>query len=197
MATSLLLRVLTTQELAADKSLVPLVNMINNVYGRGLEGVEDLIDRYSGSDALLDDLGTEGLCAFMLDTSQNLRPVAVVGAKRWKGYRNRGNPYDNGGDWEIGPAASDGDPQYRKKGLVDQCLEALYTRLLAGEQAGTVRLRMTVLEDVNAPYWRRKGYEQDGERWVIPRGRWHKLFEYTVIDMVKEISVIPSPGMGT
>lgn len=197
MATSLLLRVLTTQELECDKSLLPLINMINQVYRRGLPGVEDLLDRYSGPDDLLSDLGTDGLCAFVLDSSQNLRPVAVVGAKRWKGYRNNGNPYDDGSDWEIGPAASDSDPQYRKKGLVDRCLESLYTRLLAKAQSGTVRLRMTVLEDVNAEYWRRKGYRQDGERWVIPRGRWHKVFEYTVIDMLKEISVSLSPRTET
>jgi hypothetical protein len=189
MATSLSVRVLTTQELAGDASLLPLIDMINQVYGAGLEGVaEDILDRYSGSDDLLQELGTEGLCAFVLDSSNDNRPVAVAGVKRWKGYRNNGNPHNDGRDWEIGPAASHRDPQYRKKGLVDRCLQALYTHLLTQTETGPVRLHMTVLEDVNAEYWKRKGYKQDGERWLIPKGRWHKLYEYVVIDMLKEIS---------
>lgn len=188
MATGLSVRVSTIQELAGDEFLRPLIQMINETYGAALEGVEDMLDRYSGSDDFLQELGMDGLCAFVLDSSSNNRIVAVVGAKRWKGYRNNGNPHNDGRDWEIGPAASHKDPQYRKKGLVDRCLQALYTRLLTQAETGPVRLHMTVLEDVNAEYWKRKGYKQDGERWLIPKGRWHKIYEYVVIDMIKEIS---------
>lgn len=188
METNLALRVLTTQELAKDPSLLPLIQMINETYGTNLEDPEDMHDRYSESDELLQELGPDGICAFVLDCGKNNSPVAVVGAHRWKGHRTNGNPNDDGRDWEIGPAASHRNPQYRKKGLVERCLQALYARLLAQAEAGPVRLHMTVLEDLNAEYWKRKGYKQDGERWLIPKGRWHKLHEYIVIDMLKEIS---------
>lgn len=196
MATQLLLRALTTQELANDMSLLPLIDMINEIYTENLEGVQDIIDRYSGPNEFLKDLGTDGLCAFLLDPSKDNRPVAMAAVKRWKGYRGSGSPHNGGMDWEVGPVASHRDTQYRKKGLVDRCLEALYSRLLAQAQTGTVRLHMTVLEVPNAPYWRRKGYQQDGERWEIPPGEWHKVDGYTVVDMLKEISVSSSTSSG-
>ncbi|KEF53940.1 uncharacterized protein A1O9_09735 [Exophiala aquamarina CBS 119918] len=194
METNLVLRVLTTQELAKDPSLIPLIQMINETYEGNLEDPEGINDRYSGPDELLQELGADGLCTLVLDCGNNNSPVAVVGARRWKGHRNYGNPQDDGRDWEIAPAASHRDPKYRKKGLVDRCLQAVYAHLLAqagtGAEAGPrpVRLHMTVLEDLNAEYWKRKGYKQDGDRWLIPKGRWHKFHEYTVIDMLKEIS---------
>lgn len=192
METNLALRVLTTQELGKDPCLLPLIQMINETYSTNLEDPDHINDRYAEADELLQELGPDGICALILDCTngKNNSPVAVAGVHRWKGNRNNGNLKfeDDGRDWEIAPAASLRDPKYRKKGLVDRCLQALYTRLLAQVEAGPVRLHMVVLEDLNAEYWKRKGYKQDGERWLIPKGRWHKLHEYVVIDMLKEIS---------
>lgn len=190
MEAALSLRVLTTQELADDKALPPLVIMINEAYKRAEEQYAGgpVTARYLGPAALLEDLASNGLCVIIFDTSKGNTPVAVAGAKRWKGSQGMGNPDKDGREWEITPVAVSSNPEYRKRGLVDQCLKALYTRLLERVEDGTVRLWVKVVEDLLSEYWARKGFKQVGPQWFIPIGEWHRNRGFTLIDMLKEIS---------
>jgi hypothetical protein len=190
MAAALSLRVLTTQELADDKALLPLVVMINEAYNRAEEEYAEgpVTARYLGPAALLEDLGSDGLCVLISDTSKDNTPVAVAGAKRWKGPQGMSNPNKDGREWEITPVAVSSHPEYRKRGLVDQCLKPLYTRLLERVEDGEVKLWVKVVEDLLSEYWSRKGFKQVGPQWFIPIGQWHKSRGFTLIDMLKEIS---------
>lgn len=189
MAVALSLRVLTTQELADDKALLPLVIMINEAYKRAEEVYAEgpVTARYLGPAALLEDLGSDGLCVLISDPSKDNTPVAVAGAKRWI-PQGMGNPNKDGREWEITPVAVFSHPEYRKRGLVDQCLKALYPYLLERVEDGPVRLWIKVVEDLLSEYWARKGFKQVGPQWFIPIGQWHRSRGFTLIDMLKEIS---------
>lgn len=209
MASSLQLRVLSAQDLKIDEVLAPTCLLINQSYNE--RESEGLLDRYSSPAEFLNDLGTDGLCAIIIDSGKGNVPVAVAVAKRWKERQKdsataSSSNDDDVQDWEIGPAASYNRPEYRRKGLMDRCLQSLEARLLSQSQKGSVRLWVKTVEDMYAGYWGRKGFEQCGASYVIPVGEWHRDRSYTLVDMVKEISTIrvalstknqpPEPGGG-
>ncbi|KAJ9603325.1 hypothetical protein H2200_012103 [Cladophialophora chaetospira] len=189
MASHLAIRVLTAQQLRHDEVLLPACVLINKSYNE--RESEGLLDRYPSPEDFLADLGSDGLCAIIQDGQNERLPVAIAATKRWKGRRKDqdANSNDEGiRDWEIGPAASRSSPQYRGRGLIEQCLQALSARLLIEVRDKPVRLWVKVVEEMYAKYWARKGFEQYGSSYVIPVGEWHRDRAYTLVDMVKEIS---------
>ena len=189
--TSLPLRILTAQDLAHDTVLLPAFSLINNSYNERQDLEDGSLPRYPDAEALLQDVGDDSLCAIIQDTSveaENI-PVAVVIVKRWRG--RQGESFVDAGrvwrDYEIGPAVTLNLPAYRGRGLISRCISALSSRLLS-QVEGPVYLWVKVVEEIYAGYWARRGFEQVGERYVIPVGEWHSKRAYTLVDMRKEVS---------
>ena len=187
MSSVLPLRLFTAKELENEKTLViSLMDMVNDAYA--LQELEGSISRFKDSDEIWKDLGDDGLCAVVQDPDNGDLPVAMACAKRWTKCGGTACEPEATGDWEIGPAASRNDPRYRKKGLVDRCLNVLYDALLDRSGAKTLTLWMKVVENLVADFWRKKGFAQVGPRWIIPRGEWHRDQEFILIDMCKVVS---------
>src|ERR1700744_3959147 len=128
MALHLSLRILSIRELRNDEILVPTFVLINESY-KEHEG-EGVADRFPTPEDFLQDLEVDGLCAIIQDSEKSNLPVAVVVAKRWKGRQDEANIGAHARDWEIGPAASRNLPQYRKRGLIERCLQGISPILL-------------------------------------------------------------------
>jgi hypothetical protein len=187
MALKLSLRVLTSNELKLEQSLcISLVEMINKAYCTR-EG-EGSLCRFPDLDAMWNEMGDDGIFVILLDLEHGDAPVAVAGAKRWKKQISAAEGMKDLSEWEISPLATRTDPSYRKKGLVDCCLPALYDALLERtEKVQELRLWVQVVEDYYADYWGRKGYSQVGGRSIIPKGEWHEHREFTLVDMCKTV----------
>ncbi|KIX10433.1 uncharacterized protein Z518_01515 [Rhinocladiella mackenziei CBS 650.93] len=187
MASNLLLRVFTADDLRNEEELlVALLDMVNKTYRSHHE--EGIISRFATSDEIWRELGEDGQCAVIQIPERGGLPVAMACAKRWKSHAEEEHPVGETNDWEIGPVASRNDSQYRKKGLADRCLIALYdaARSRSGEKK-FVRFWVRLIENRVADYWRKKGFVQVGPRWLIPKGEWHKEKEFVMIHMCKEI----------
>ncbi|KIW99901.1 uncharacterized protein Z518_10829 [Rhinocladiella mackenziei CBS 650.93] len=186
MASLLPLRILSSKELQHEHTLLTsLLDMINEAYKEREE--EGSISRFPDSNAMLAELGDDGLYAVVQDPGKGNIPVAVVGITRWKRDNNWADTSGDCYDWEISPAASRNEPPYRRQGLVDRCLTALSNTLLERSSGKEVRLWMKVVENLLGEYWKKKGFEQVGPQWIIPKGKWHKDLEFILIDMCKKI----------
>lgn len=184
------LRVLTAKEVDADDILQPLVIMINEAYKHFDDG-EDL-PRYSDARDLATELGEHGLCAVIQDSCKEDLPIAVAAAKPWQpkdGRIGSGQLEPEGYQWEIGPAASRSDQEYRQKGFVEQCVSALQKRLLEMTGRKAIRLWITAAQEIsrNVLYWQRRGFERVGDTRTVPIGQWHRSKSYTLVDMKKDV----------
>ncbi len=187
MASSIPLRILTARDLQTEAILVPAFTLINDSYNERQDLAEGSLPRYPSPESFLQDLGPDGLCAIVQDTGSHNIPVAVVIAKRWKGRSDLDNSDDGTcREYEIGPAASRNGSEYRGRGLISRCLQAISSRLLS-QVEGPVCLWVKVVEETYGSYWARRGFVQYGERYVIPVGEWHRSRAYTLVDMKKDV----------
>jgi len=78
-------------------------------------------------------------------------------------------------------------PQYIKRGLVDLCTKTLERELLAQTPKDKqLKFWVRVVEHVNGPYWRRKGFVEV-ERQTMEYGHWGYACVWEMVTMEKVI----------
>src|SRR5262245_15643685 len=139
MAASLQPRVVTGANLPGEKELLATVQaLVNKCYNP--QQCETMKPRYHSPDEIYQEIGEDGFLVAIVDPTAGGAAVAAAGVKRWRTTTPRienGIWYQN---WEIGPAATLNTPEYRKKGLIDRCLQALYDSLLEREPEARIKL---------------------------------------------------------
>ena len=101
-------------------------------------------------------------------------------------------------DWEVFSVATLGIPRYRKKGLVDQCLRKVDQELLQRAKLAhvegykhKVQMWLHTIDEVNGTYWRKKGFQDVGERHILPKGVWNKELDFTLVKMNRVCTDLP------
>lgn len=196
----------TSTELHA--MLPELTVLINDAFaGQDRSSYKDEVmfegNRMDSEDQLIAELGDQGMAAIAFDTTSELHaPVAIACVKPWKGklidlwHKQHGavharDSYTPGpNDWEVATCVSKRSPQYRGKGLVVQCLDAVYGHLrqireLSGQP---ITLWITALEGVgNVEYWHRRGFSRYGAVDDAPVGLWGARCPFQIGTLKKDL----------
>ncbi|KIW13173.1 hypothetical protein PV08_08360 [Exophiala spinifera] len=184
---NLLLRVFDPKDLHDQPLLLSrLMVMLNDAYSE--IDAPDSFPRVSTPDALWEEFGPDGICAIIQDSANDDIPVAIAGAKRWHKQALGDGIDEPRNEWEVSAVASQNDLRYRRRGLVDRCLNVLRERLLQKFPRQCVCLWVRAESGIRVDYWRKKGFVVVGEPWTIPVGEWHRDLSFTGVTMRKTIS---------
>jgi len=55
----------------------------------------------------------------------------------------------------------------------------------------TVQLWLHTVDEVNGPYWRKKGFRDVGEKHILPKGVWNKELDFTLVEMRRVCIELP------
>lgn len=102
-------------------------------------------------------------------------------------------------EWEISTCATADGAQYRGKGLMTKCVDALIEHLRflqkqlreSGDPRGGLPIHLWVTALVGSPnpsYWARRGFVNDGPPDAAPKGMWTSLSAFEIQTMKKELS---------
>lgn len=188
-----------------------IIHVINEAYYT----VAPSNKRIKSTQRLFDDLGTNGLVATVRDLETG-RVVATACVHVWDQvghfvlyiscsilvlfphpyYKRRHCPETAPTDtdthqldhnYELFGVACLPLPQYRKRGLVDQCMSALERDLLLQTPVDQqLRFWIRIVEYVNGPYWRKKGFVESA-RETMEVGHWGYECVWDMVTMVKVI----------
>jgi hypothetical protein len=87
-------------------------------------------------------------------------------------------------EWELFGVATINMPLYRKKGLIEKCIEPLRDELMTRYTRKPV-IWAQAIEEINGNYWCKKGYVPIDEGVLIPKGVWSHSVDFTIISMTR------------
>jgi len=204
------LQILSTDQLLKQPAVLhAVVSLVNAAYldHKIFNGTL----RFDSDDRLCSELG-QGLCAVLLDRESYA--VATASVKMWTKEekenieRLHGSVFEvqsgrrftyekdasNQYHFELAAVASRNDHQYRKKGLIEQCVKALESHLMKQLSTDEMDIQLTfwvrVVADINGEYWRRKGFCEFGQGRMMPKGTWRADEPFLFIAMNKSVTKI-------
>jgi hypothetical protein len=149
-------------------------------------------DRLAQPDSIHAALGVDGIFAVLYDPQNSATPIACAATKRWK-HDLEGHNTGGEDGWELIMVTT--RVAWMRCGFAGRCIDALIAEIIGKAcedekriDDAKVKIWAHAVEDLNGPYWRKKGWV-DVRSYDKPAGHWGSKFGYRLLVLLKELEV--------